>query len=61
MTSKHAERMHSNTEFYVDWLLPVVRAYCQYKGWAQFSVNLLGEAGQPDELKDYCMPEVMFA
>mmetsp|Transcript_1827 Transcript_1827/g.3271 ORF Transcript_1827/g.3271 Transcript_1827/m.3271 type:complete len:407 (-) Transcript_1827:243-1463(-) len=61
MSSKHAERMHSNTEFYVDWLLPVVRAYCQHKGWAQFSVNLLGDAGQPEEGRDYCMPEVMFA
>jgi hypothetical protein len=60
MKSKHAKRMHSNTEFYVEWLMPVVRAYCQFKEWPQFSVNLLGEAGQPETGKDYCMPEVIF-
>ena len=50
--------MQSNAEFYVDWLLPVVRAYCQERRWEQFSVKLLGEAGRPEEGRDYRMPQV---
>ena len=53
--------MKSNLEFYVEWLMPVVRGYCQSKNWEQFTVKLLGEQGKPEADKDYTLPEMMFA
>ena len=58
MKSKHARAMQGNAEFYVDWLLPVVRAYCQVKEWGQFTVKLLGTAGRPEAGREYLMPQV---
>jgi hypothetical protein len=59
--SKHAKCMQNNRPFYVDWLMPVVRAFCQHKQWDQFTVKLLGRDGEPEEDRDYSMPGVVFS
>ena len=53
--------MRDNAEFYVDWLLPAVRAYCHFKGWDQFTVRLLGDDGIPEEGKVYLTPDVVLS
>lgn len=53
---KHAERVRTNPDFYIDFLLPNVRAYCQKMQWEQITVPVLGEAGVCVPGADYSRP-----
>mmetsp|Transcript_26097 Transcript_26097/g.28462 ORF Transcript_26097/g.28462 Transcript_26097/m.28462 type:complete len:217 (-) Transcript_26097:152-802(-) len=44
----HAQRIREDTEFYRDWLLPKLRAYCDLKGWEQPVIESLGPYGIPE-------------
>lgn len=49
----HAVAIREKPEFYVDFMLANVRAYCQHQGWEQVAVAVLGELGLPQEGADY--------
>jgi hypothetical protein len=49
----HAVAIRQKPEFYVDFMLANVRAYCQHRGWDQVTVGVLGELGLPQEGADY--------
>lgn len=40
-------------QFYVDFMLANVRAYCQHRGWDQVTIAVLGEMGIPQDGTDY--------
>lgn len=52
---KHGVNIRKNTEFYVDFLLPRVRAYCQLKGWEQMTISVLREVGLSVAGQDYSL------
>jgi hypothetical protein len=45
--TSHAHRIREDKEFYCEWLLPKIRAYCDLKGWPQPIISSLGEDGIP--------------
>jgi formylmethanofuran dehydrogenase subunit B len=51
--SPHAIAIHENIQFYTEFLLPIIRSYCQMKGWEQVPVLVLGEAGVPIPGQDF--------
>jgi hypothetical protein len=53
LNSSHARAVHENIQFYTEFLLPIIRSYCQTKGWEQVPVSVLGEAGIPIPGEDY--------
>lgn len=51
--SPHARAILDNIKFYTEFLLPIIRSYCQMKGWEQVPVAVLGSAGIPDATEDF--------
>lgn len=45
--SSHGQRVRANPEFYVKWLLPKLREYCDLRGWDQPAIVCLGADGLP--------------
>lgn len=53
--SIYRQKIFENKSFYIDWVLPKLRAYCQHKAWKQPVIACLGdEYGLPIQDFDYC-------
>ena len=44
--------IQANRGFYIQWLLPRMRAYFDHQGWLQPVIRCLGEDGFPDSHPD---------
>jgi hypothetical protein len=47
--SPYRARIMENKAFYVDWLLPKLRAIIDHNGWEQPIINCLGDLGYPPD------------